>query len=120
MRTSHTILSLGGLFLTLAFFWSCGGPTEGPSAPAQPPETETVPAKRYEATGTVKALDPQKETITLDHEEIPGLMGAMTMNFRVADPALLEGVSVGNRVRFVLERQPDGLLVAELVPLRQP
>ena len=49
--------------------------------------------------GAVVSLDPAKGEITLDHEDIPGLMKAMTMTFE-ADPKLLAGVEVGARVDF--------------------
>jgi protein SCO1/2 len=38
----------------------------------------------------------------IDHEDIPGLMPAMTMSFDVADPAVLAGLEAGARVRFRL------------------
>jgi Cu/Ag efflux protein CusF len=36
--------------------------------------------------------------VTLDHEEIPGLMAAMEMEFAVADPAVLQGIDAGAKV----------------------
>jgi Cu/Ag efflux protein CusF len=55
--------------------------------------------------GEVTKLDKPGGRITLKHGEIKNLdMPPMTMNFRVADPQLLEGVGVGDRVRFVAER----------------
>lgn len=49
--------------------------------------------------GVVVAVDPAKGEITLDHEDIPGLMKGMTMTFH-ADPALLAGVAAGQEVDF--------------------
>ena len=55
--------------------------------------------------GEVTKLDKPGGRITLKHGEIKNLdMPPMTMNFRVADPRLLDGVVVGDRVRFVAER----------------
>jgi len=43
--------------------------------------------------------------ITLRHEEIKSLgMPQMTMVFRVSDPALLERVKAGDKVRFTAEK----------------
>lgn len=53
--------------------------------------------------GKVVAVDAAAGEITLDHGAIPGMMGAMTMSFPVADPKLLEGVDPGERVSFDLE-----------------
>jgi Cu/Ag efflux protein CusF len=48
--------------------------------------------KIYDLKGKVTAVDHDKRTITVDHEEIPGLMRAMKMTFGVDDPKLLEGL----------------------------
>lgn len=53
--------------------------------------------------GKIVAIDTENAEITLDHGEIPGLMGAMTMPFPVSDPKLLEGLQEGQRVEFDLE-----------------
>jgi Cu/Ag efflux protein CusF len=53
--------------------------------------------------GTVVAVDAERGELTLDHGEIPGVMGAMTMPFAVADPKLLEGLEPGARVEFDVE-----------------
>jgi Cu/Ag efflux protein CusF len=49
---------------------------------------------------TIVAIDPVKNEITLDHGEIPDLMGAMTMTFAVSDPKLLEGLAQGRAIEF--------------------
>ena len=41
----------------------------------------------------------------IDHEDIPGLMPAMTMNFDVADPDLLGGLAPGDRIHFHLAHE---------------
>lgn len=53
--------------------------------------------------GSVVAVDAAAGEITLDHGEIPGVMGAMKMSFPVADPKLLEGVQPGQSVDFDVE-----------------
>ena len=53
--------------------------------------------------GTIVAIDTENAEITLDHGEIPGLMGAMTMPFPVSDPKLLDGLQAGQQVEFDLE-----------------
>lgn len=57
-----------------------------------------------EATGVIRAIDAKASSVTLAHEAIPALKWpAMTMAFKVADPALLTGVAVGTKVRFQLQ-----------------
>jgi Cu/Ag efflux protein CusF len=52
------------------------------------------------AEGVVESVDAAANRITIDHGEIPGMMGAMTMTFDVADPALLQGIEAGTPIRF--------------------
>ena len=51
-------------------------------------------------TGTVSAVDAVKGEITLDHGDIPGVMGAMTMTYSVPDKKILESVTPGAKVEF--------------------
>jgi Cu/Ag efflux protein CusF len=55
--------------------------------------------------GEVVKLDKASGRVTLKHGEIKNLdMPPMTMSFRVREPKLLDGVAVGDRVRFAAER----------------
>lgn len=56
----------------------------------------------------MKDVDAKEGTVTLDHEDIPGVMMAMTMAYGVADPALLTKVKVGQAVDFRLRKDDDG------------
>ena len=56
-------------------------------------------------SGTVQRVDASAGKITIDHGPIPNLdMNAMTMLFRTPDPAILEGVKVGDKIRFQADR----------------
>lgn len=70
--------------------------------------------EHFEAEGTVVNVDPGKRLLTIDHGDIKGLMAPMTMAFPVASPALLTGIDPGDRVRFTLERSPQGLALMAL------
>jgi len=80
----------------------------------------------YHATGFVQNTDLAHRQVTISHEEIPGFMPAMTMNFDVARPELLDGVAPGARVEFELHRSAtllriDALrVVAPGVPASEP
>lgn len=55
------------------------------------------------AAGTVTAIDPAKGTITLDHGAMSNLgWPAMTMGFS-AEPELLSGIKVGDKVDFEID-----------------
>lgn len=67
-------------------------------------------------TGTVVSLEPDRRQITVDHDDIPGLMGAMTMPFDVEDPAVLLDLKPGDRIRFTLRRIDGRLTVRAVEP----
>jgi len=62
-----------------------------------------APAKTYPVHGQVLAVDQAKQTITMRHDDIDGLMPGMTMGFQVADPALLQGREPGEIVDGTIE-----------------
>lgn len=67
------------------------------------------------ATGVVKAVDKQGGTVTLAHGPINALgWGPMTMGFKVANPALLDGISVGQKVQFTLVSQGNAQTVTAI------
>lgn len=67
----------------------------GASAAAEAPQSEAV----------VRKIDAAAGKITLRHGPIANLdMPPMTMVFRVASPALLEGLKAGDKIRFRAEK----------------
>jgi Cu/Ag efflux protein CusF len=65
-------------------------------------EQQIVQAQ-YTGRGRVVSVNPSASSVELAHEEIKGLMPAMTMPFRVKDAAVLNGLRPGDQVTFVLE-----------------
>ena len=78
--------------LPLAFFAGCSSS----SAP-------TPGDKTYSLKGKVVSVDGSAKTVKIDHEDVPGLMKAMTMTFAVDDGKLLDGLSVGDAVEGKLK-----------------
>ncbi len=69
-------------------------------------------AEQHSAKGVVNAVKLASGKLTISHGPIAGLgMDAMTMDFKVFDPAMLEEVNKGHGVAFVLEQARDGSLV---------
>ncbi|RPE64976.1 Cu/Ag efflux protein CusF [Tibeticola sediminis] len=65
--------------------------------------------------GEVRKIDAAAGKITLRHADMPHLqMMGMTMVFRVADPALLQGLGVGQAVRFKAQREGGQLTVTAI------
>lgn len=68
--------------------------------------TETAPM----STGEVIKIDKAQGKITLRHGTLVNLdMPGMTMAFKVAQPAMLEQVKPGDKVRFVAD-MPGGVM----------
>jgi Cu/Ag efflux protein CusF len=60
----------------------------------------TTKDAEYEIKGKVVAVADDKTSVTLDHEDIPGLMKAMKgMKYQVESPKVLEGISTGDQVK---------------------
>lgn len=70
----------------------------------------------HNARGTVIDLDPVGGWVLINHGPIEGFMDAMTMFFQVSDPALLEGIKVGDGVRFVLRGEDMTILELTIDP----
>jgi Cu(I)/Ag(I) efflux system protein CusF len=70
-------------------------------------------------TGVVKAIDPAKGTITLQHEAIASIgWPAMTMAFKVASPDLLKVAKVGDKVQFTLRPAGMDSTVTAIKPMK--
>ncbi|MET0963894.1 MAG: copper-binding protein [Noviherbaspirillum sp.] len=62
------------------------------------------------STGEIRKVDKSAGKLTIRHGELKNIgMGAMTMVFRVQDPAMLDQVKAGDKVAFVAA-QPNGQL----------
>jgi Cu/Ag efflux protein CusF len=68
----------------------------------------------YDLKGVVLGVDPASKTLELDHEEIPGFMKAMRMNYTVADAKLLEGLKAGDSVRGTLKVERRSYAITSL------
>jgi len=70
----------------------------------------SVSAKEYTGEATVTAIESSTQKLKLSHGPIKGLMDAMEMEFKVADPAMLDDVDVGSKINFTLEEDKKGNL----------
>lgn len=70
--------------------------------------------QEHVTTGTVTAVNASGARITIAHEPVPTLKWpAMKMQFRVADGALLDGLGVGDKIRFVFIQDDAGKYVVQ-------
>lgn len=96
-----------------------GQPAPAAAAPAAAPSAaQPAPAGAvsHKAQGTVDGLDAKAGTISLNHGPVPSLKWpAMTMEFRVAHAALLQGLAPGAAVEFeFVERQPGDWMITSV------
>ncbi|MEE7492101.1 MULTISPECIES: copper-binding protein [Methylobacterium] len=87
-------------------------PAEKAASQPAPPAT---PSNAPLVAGTVKKVDDAAGKVTLDHETIPNIgMDAMTMAYKVQDPAMLKGLKPGERVRFSADRVNGSIAVTRI------
>jgi Cu(I)/Ag(I) efflux system membrane protein CusA/SilA len=105
--------------LTTALLISVAGPVLAQSM--QMPMKAATPVSAASASamplvdGEIRKLDPATGLVVLKHDDIPNLaMPAMTMGYVVADRKMLEGVKVGDKVRFQAEMVNGKATVTEL------
>ncbi|MCE9530305.1 MAG: copper-binding protein [Planctomycetes bacterium] len=70
--------------------------------------------KEYSLKGRVVSINTEKKTVNIDHEEIPGLMKAMKMDFGVADPKSLLDLVPGQQVEAKLKVVSGKYILSEI------
>lgn len=99
MKTFSSVLSIALLTAASAFAQT--------AAPAR--------AMTDMVDGEVRKVDKDARKITLRHSEIKNLnMPGMTMVFQVKDPAMLDKVKTGDKVKFKAENAGGTLTVTEI------
>jgi Cu/Ag efflux protein CusF len=62
----------------------------------------------------VTKINLEAGSIELDHEDIPGIMPKMLMEFYVKDKKMLDGLKVGDNVDFTLEENKGQEMLIKL------
>ncbi|QYF96179.1 copper-binding protein [Massilia sp. PAMC28688] len=69
------------------------------------PAADTKAVAQPQSDGEIKKVDKEAGKITVKHGPLVNLdMPAMTMVFKVKDPAMLEQVKAGDKVKFTVEK----------------
>lgn len=115
MKRSHILLTRLAASLTLlAAGATAHAATPQPAGHPAEPATATAPDPSL-ADGEVRKVDAANGKLTIRHGPLAELgMDAMTMVFRAADPAMLERVRTGDRIRFRAKRVDGVLTVMEI------
>jgi protein SCO1/2 len=96
-RTANVWLKI----LALAALMMVAGCKSSSGVPAQ------SATQQYPVRGVVVSVDKAGSEIGLDADAIPGLMEAMTMSYKVEDPAALSELHPGDRITATLEAEHD-------------
>lgn len=76
---------------------------------------DSAKVKMYDVHAKVVSVDVEKKEVTLDHEAIPGLMGAMKMPFAVENAKVLEGIKAGDQIHGKLRVKDGQQTITELM-----
>ena len=72
-------------------------------------------AKQYDIRGRVEAIPRERVSVTITHDEIPGVMtGMTTMEYGIADPAVVDGLAAGDHVEGRIEARSGGYVIVAL------
>ncbi len=89
----------------------------GVDARLDPIDPVNAATKTYRSTATVVKIDTLTQKVTLDHDDIPGYMKAMTMTEAVSSPEVLSGISIGDRVEFEIELSGNEVRISKLTKI---
>lgn len=101
--------------LMLRVAWLAAFASFASAAAAQAPPAQSAAAPLSD--GEVRKVDAENRKLTLRHGPLVHLdMPAMTMVFQVNDEVLLQGLSVGDKVRFAAEKIDGKFTVIRIEP----
>jgi len=71
------------------------------------------------AEGEIRKVDKDAGKLTIKHGPIPSMdMPPMTMVYRVKDPAMLDKVKPGDKVKFLAEKVGSAFTVMRIEPVQ--
>jgi hypothetical protein len=112
--------AIGVLIAALTFAGRAGESCSACLAPALPvatASTASAPAAEpgHPLRGVILEILPEKHALLVNHEEIPGVMRAMTMLLKV-DAATLAAAKKNQAITATLTRRADGWWLSDVVP----
>ncbi|MEW7866889.1 copper-binding protein [Aeromonas diversa] len=109
MKSALTLLLAGTLGLAMPALAN-----EHDSHDSHHPE-QPVAGAQVMTKGVITKVDQEAGKVGIRHEAIANLgMPPMTMIFKAADPALLEGLKSGDAVEFFAEKRDGALVLVSL------
>ena len=78
---------------------------------------QAAPAKKaYTFRGKVQAVNAGANSVTVNGEKVEGWMDAMTMGYKVDDPAVLKNIKVGDQITATVYEGDMTLHKLQVVP----
>ena len=115
MKKVSTVIAAAAIALAGTLAHAQGASGHAAHAPA--PAAKTPSAAMSE--GEVRKVDRAAGKITLKHGPVPSIdMPPMTMVFVAADPAMLDRVKPGDKVRFAADKVGDVYRVTRIEPVK--
>ena len=114
MKKTTTVFALASLFALAAPSFAAahgGAPKDMPEAKKEMPKAAMVDMSE----GEIRKVDVDNKKITIKHGVIKNLdMPGMTMVFQVKDPAMVDRVKPGDKVRFTAEKLNGAIVVTDI------
>jgi protein SCO1 len=108
--------SMSRSFLVMSLCLGLIGCTSQPQQNAAPAQPAAQAEQRFDLKGRVVSVDKAGKSLIVDHEAIPGFMGAMTMPYPVKDERLLENLAPGAQITAKVVSGSGGVWLEEIVP----
>jgi len=70
----------------------------------------------FDGQGEIIAIVPPKHQVVLQHGEIKGFMGPMTMGYAVASDQLMKDLKPGDKVSFKIDAAEKKIVAIERLP----
>src|SRR4051794_19290417 len=97
--TSRVAVVFSGTVGLCVLVVACGSPPSRESAaPKTQAATSQAQQKEYELKGKVLAIDKDAKKVSVDGQDIPGFMSAMTMSYDVKNERLLDNLAPGDQI----------------------
>lgn len=71
-------------------------------------------SRSYQARGIVRAFAPDRSTISVEHEDVPGFMPSMTMPFSVRNPKEIAELKIGDGISFRMSVTDNDLFLDQV------
>lgn len=108
------ILSIAGVGLLL-WLGACSSQPAQNESQSESAAPAAAGPERHDLHGKIVSVDKDGKSVVVDHDEIPGFMGAMTMPYPVQDEAALDTLQPGDEVNAQVVVDDSGIHLEDIV-----